>query len=67
MEIEPVHRLLDVEIIGTGFRLDFEPGRELPCRADGRWRMADCQRGISTGIAQLIEWNKAHSNDYVLL
>jgi hypothetical protein len=26
MELEPVHGLLDVEVIRAGFRLDFEPG-----------------------------------------
>ena len=28
MELEPVHRLLDVEVVRTGFRVDFEPGGE---------------------------------------
>jgi hypothetical protein len=28
MELEPVHRLLDVEVVWTGFRFDFEPRRK---------------------------------------
>lgn len=28
MELEPVHRLLDVEVVRTSRRMDFEPGRQ---------------------------------------
>ena len=35
MELEPIHGLLDVEIVRTGFRLDFEPGRKALRRGEG--------------------------------
>src|SRR4029079_14499455 len=47
MELEPVHRLFEVEIIRPGFRCDFEPSRET--------RTADSRRR-----PKLVEGNKAH-------
>ncbi len=35
MELESVHRLFDVEIVRTGFRLDFEPGGKARGRTEG--------------------------------
>ena len=46
-ELEPVHRLFDVEIVRPGFRLDFEPSRET--------RTANSLRR-----SKLVKGNKAH-------
>lgn len=35
MEIEPIHRLFDVEVVWAGFRLDFEPRRQTIGSIDG--------------------------------
>lgn len=60
VELEPVHCLLDVEIVRAGLGFDLEPGWKSPERADGGGLMVGHRRRIRRRRSELVERDKTH-------